>query len=421
MTTVSPSPIRSNPSPAPGRRVDLVVVDGEGHLLGRLPPFDVATPWWQDLEPIIDRHPELVVLRLLRVDGSGDQRHGGRVTYLVEAERAPVGLVGLGSGGDGHVSEEALAALLADHPLRMPWARPGGPASDLAWAQLHVRPTSPPRQVRSWNLSSVWALPTAEGTAWLKCVPPFFAHEAEAIRGLGPSDRLPRIIAAEGSRTLMAQMPGRDGYGAASDDYCAVIDALLELQSATLARPGRLADIIPSWSPTAMARSATEVLQERRAQVATGSGSETVALLDQLLAEWDERWRQVNECGLPDVVFHGDLHPGNARIGVVPPVIFDWGDCGWGHPLLDLGVVSAYHPDPALVAVTLGHWLEGWRRLVPGSDPDQAWVLLHPVSVLRSALVFQNFVDNIEPSERVFHDADVPEALARTAARLVKG
>jgi hypothetical protein len=73
------------------------------------------------------------------------------------------------------------------------------------------------------------------------------------------------------------------------------------------------------------------------------------------------------------------------------------------------------------VAVTLEHWLDGWRRLVPGSDPKRAWALLRPVAVLRSALVFQNFVDNIEPSERVFHDADVPEALARAAATLAEG
>ena len=299
--------------------------------------------------------------------------------------------------------------------------RQGSVATGTVYEMLVRVAARAPHQIRSWNLSSIWALPTAEGTAWLKCVPAFFGHEAEAIRGLGPSDRLPRVIAAEGSRTLMEQMPGRDGYGAGTDDYRSVIDALLELQSAVVARPGGLIDVIPHWSPAAMARSAIRVLAERRHQVARASGPQAVAALEGLLTGWDQRWEEVDGCGLPDVVFHGDLHPGNARIGIALPVIFDWGDCGWGHPLLDLGVVSAYHHDAALVSSTLEHWLEGWRRLVPGSDPVRAWACLRPVSVLRSALVFQNFVDNIEPSERVFHDADVPEALARTAAALDGG
>ena len=416
MPTVSDSPTVSNPAPATGRRVELVVVDGGGHLLGRMPSFDVDTPWWQDLEPIVERHPDLIVLRLLRADAGG-QRNGGRVSYLVEADHTPAGLIAP-AGGNDHLTDEALAGLLADHPLRMPWGRPGGPASDLAWAEGHVRTTGRPRQIRSWNLSSIWALPTSDGTAWLKCVPPFFAHEADAIRGLGPSDRLPRVIAAEGSRMLMAEMPGQDGYGAGVSAYTAVIDALLELQSALDGRRGGPALAVPRWSPEAMARSAAEVLEHRRHQVALRSGPGAVTALEALLAGWEARWQQIEDCGLPDVVFHGDLHPGNSRIGVDPPVIFDWGDCGWGHPLLDLSVVSAYRDDPVLVARTLDHWLDGWRRLRPDSDPRRAWDLLRPVALLRSALVFQNFVDNIEPSERVFHDADVPAALARAAASL---
>jgi len=35
----------------------------------------------------------------------------------------------------------------------------------------------------------VWQLPTAQGSVWLKVVPPFFAHEGRVISQLDPAVR----------------------------------------------------------------------------------------------------------------------------------------------------------------------------------------------------------------------------------------
>lgn len=132
---------------AEGRSVTIVVCDDSGSLLGSLRPFDVATPWWQDLEPIRCRFPMLTVLRLLHGTPGDGGAFGGQVTYL--AESGP-GLTCLSAG---------LAidpAALADHPLRMPWARPGGPAADIDWAYT-------PRQQPGWKLQSP-PCSTAPGT-----------------------------------------------------------------------------------------------------------------------------------------------------------------------------------------------------------------------------------------------------------------
>jgi len=111
---------------AEGRSVTIVVCDDSGSLLGSLGPFEVATPWWQDLEPIRCRFPMLTVLRLLHGTPEDGGAFGGQVTYL--AESGP-GLTC--SPGRLPVNPAALA----DHPLRMPWARPGGPAADLDWGR----------------------------------------------------------------------------------------------------------------------------------------------------------------------------------------------------------------------------------------------------------------------------------------------
>ena len=58
-----------------------------GAVLGSLPPFEAATPWWQDIGPVVDGARErfgvdVTVLRLLRADRPHPA--GGAVTYLAE-------------------------------------------------------------------------------------------------------------------------------------------------------------------------------------------------------------------------------------------------------------------------------------------------------------------------------------------------
>jgi len=157
-------------APIPPRFARLVLITPDGVVVGALPPFPVETPWWQEVEPVVTaaraHHGiEVTVLRLLETELQVPQ--GGTVTYLAEVAH--------------QVTAEAWHGTLDEQPLRMAWARPGGPAADVAWAvsqlaQRGMRLNGPAEQVRSWNLSSLWRLPVEDQTAWLKCVPPFFAH-----------------------------------------------------------------------------------------------------------------------------------------------------------------------------------------------------------------------------------------------------
>ena len=131
------------------RTAELVLVTPNGRPVGRLPAVPVATPWWQDVEPVVravhDHHGvDVTILRLLNAEL--EQPHGGRVTYLGEVTEP--------------VSAQPWTGVLDDHPRRHAFARPGGPAADLSWARAMLaerglRPTVPPTQVRTWNLSSL--------------------------------------------------------------------------------------------------------------------------------------------------------------------------------------------------------------------------------------------------------------------------
>ena len=171
------------PSPPP-RQVRLVLVSGDDPPLGVLPSFEVAIPWWPEMGPVVDGARERVRARrhgpaTARGRRSRRPRRRRHVPRRDRARR-PAGRPPLAP----------WTGRLDDHPRRMPWARPGGPAADLGWADGVLAAAGMPRvgaarQVRSWNLSSLWALPLADGTAaWLKAVPPFFAHEGAVLERL---------------------------------------------------------------------------------------------------------------------------------------------------------------------------------------------------------------------------------------------
>ena len=61
-------------------------------------------------------------------------------------------------------------------------------------------------------------------------------------------------------------------------------------------------------------------------------------------------------------------------------------------------------------------WADQWRRRIPGSDPERAASLIVPIAAARQALIYQGFLDRIEPSEHSYHRADPADWLARTAA-----
>ena len=257
----------------------------------------------------------------------------------------------------------------------------------------------------------MWSIPVREssgsvGQLWLKCVPGFFAHEAAILRRLS-GQAVPRLVAARGHRLLLAELPGRDRYDATEDEAKQIIECLVALQTWTVPRvPALLADGVPEARQETFIRELQDVVARRAPRD---------PVLHRLAGEAGARLARAEACGLPDVLVHADAHPGNARIGTSTPILFDWGDARIGNPVLDLAVLSR-QPGPAGQALA-AHWLRTWKQAVPGSHHERAWQLLGPQAALRLAVVYQHFLDNIEPAERVYHEQDVQPAL-QAAARL---
>ncbi|WP_194822771.1 phosphotransferase family protein [Micromonospora sp. S-DT3-3-22] len=381
------------------RTVRLVLVDAVGRTLGALPDFDVPVPWWQDAAAVVAGARaaygvEVTVLRLLA--GRRGRPPGGHVSYLAEVA-GPVRVPLL----------PAEAVQPAAHPLRAPYAQPGGPAASLAWAAAQLdrlgRPTNAWTQERTWNLSAVWRLDGPHGTAWLKQVPAFFRHEAAVLRLLADDPATPRLLAADDEgRMLLDHVPGEDRYGADPAERATIAARHHALQIRALPAVDRLvAAGVPDLRGPALARWLRATLAPHPAH--------------RQLADVGTRLDEVARCGLPDTLVHGDLHPGNVRADGRRHTVIDWGDAFVGHPAFDILRLTEQVPaGPA--AALVADWCARWRADVPGCRPERAVALLRPVAWLRMAAVYAMFLAGIEPSERVYHADDLPENLARASA-----
>ncbi|MDF1490260.1 phosphotransferase family protein [Tessaracoccus caeni] len=399
-----------------GRVVQLVLCT-EGQMLGALPPFPVEVPWWPEVGDIVDGARdrfglEIAVLRLIGCPT--DRRSGGEVTYLAEV-MAP-----------GDVPASVLRGLLpwtghpgdplAEHPLRQPWARPGGPAAALAWARERlteqgVEVIGSAEQRKSWNLSAIWRIPTSAGAVWLKCVPEFFAHEGAVIRAVGAS-LAPVLLAAEPGRILLADIAGEDHHDATGSILPPMIDLLVAEQAHWIGRDDELFALgLPDRRLPAVAPRIAEVAESYADKLTHSERHDLRRLVDQV----PERITELEACGIPNTLVHGDFHSGNVRGRPGSLVILDWGDSAVGHPLTDeLAFTRAL--GAADRAVAAAHFARAWQALLPGCDPSRAAELLQPVSALIGAVQYADFVDAIEPDEHVYHLADVPALLRQAVA-----
>ena len=391
----------------PPRFARLVLVSPAGAILGSLPAMPVPTPWWPDVQPVVrsfrDRYGFTVtILRLLEVERP--RPHGGVVTYLAQAPEP--------------VEAEAYEIELRPHPLRQRYAEPGGPAADLAWANsallaLGIRPSGPADQIRTWNLSSIWRIPTEGETVWLKSVPWFFAHEAPLMSALA-DQRVPVVLSHDRGRMLLREAPGEDLYDADLSELEDMVALLVGIQFSWRDRLDLLRSLgLPDWRGPALIPLIADVVSRTASQMAR----EDLRALDELVERLPQRFAEIASCGLPDTLVHGDFHAGNFRGRSRSLTLLDWGDSGVGHPLLDQPAFLERQPTGAIAAL-MEFWTRRWLALLPGSDPRRAAHLVAPIAAARQAVIYRRFLDNIEPSEHPYHRADPARWLRRTATIL---
>ncbi|MFF2660540.1 aminoglycoside phosphotransferase family protein [Kitasatospora sp. NPDC058032] len=389
-----------------------------GDYLGPVGPFEVGEPWWSSVGSVVERVSgevgvPVAVVRLVAVTG-GEGGRGGHPVYHVEALERP-------DGRAARPADAGTAALLGPAERRAGWATPQGLRAALDWAERALAAAGRPvtgraRQVRTWNLSGLFRLPTATGPVWLKAINPAFnAREAEAIALFGAADPalVPVVLAADPAegRVLLDEVPGEDCWGPSEAAVADVVPRLVAAQAA-LAADGRAAAAgLRDRTPRALAAAVPGLLDRLAAgsELTAGELAAARALAGRLPALVEE----LAACGLPETVVHGDFHPGNWRSDGGGPVVLDFADACLGHPVADALRPRAFVSGERWAQLA-GEWARAWRERVPGCAPERALELAPPLFHLGYALRYQEFLDHIEDSERPYHEGD-PAAEVRRA------
>ncbi|AUG81100.1 aminoglycoside phosphotransferase [Kitasatospora sp. MMS16-BH015] len=394
-------------------RTVTAVVTHEGDVLGEFGPFPVETRRWQDVGPVsraveAELGVPVLVLRLVSVEG-GAGGQDGHVTYQVEAVRRPAAALA------------PTARELGDPLHRADWATAEGLRDSLGWAERELaaagRPlTGPAEQIKTWNLSGIFRLPTAAGPAWLKHTPPFGACEAGVIELFGAVDPglVPGLLGADSElrRVLLDHVPGEDCWGLPENTMLPVIERWVTAQAALAATAEQAAQRagLPVRTPERLAEQASALLERE-----LGLTPEELAAARQLVDGLPALAEELTDCGLPTTVLHGDFHPGNWRSDGHGTVVVDFSDACIGHPAFD-GLRPAPFLSPERWAEVRDLWCAAWRKAAPGSDPERALALARPLMRIGYAVRYQEFLDNIEASERIYHEGD-PAAELRGALR----
>ena len=301
-----------NPDPPP-RRAAIALVTPDGTPIGRLPEVPVATRWWPDVQAVVQAVREaygleVVVLRML--DSELPRPHGGGVTYLAETGQ-PIARSPLAAEALAAVRRHARRAA-APPPLGDAW-RPG-PGPGLG----RGRPRRPADRARrrggaDAQLEPVEHLAAAARrghSAWLKVVPPFFAHEGDMLRRL-QSNAVPRLLGHDGDRVLLADVEGDDQYDAAEPE---------------LLRDGRRCWSTSRWRGSAASTTSLAIgLPDWRGRRTDGPHrGRRRSAFGELSPRTGARSRPsstacrpgsppIEACGIPDTLVHGDYRPGNVR------------------------------------------------------------------------------------------------------------
>jgi hypothetical protein len=394
-----------------GRTVSAVVTWGDAYL-GVIGPFPVSVPWWSEVEPVVAHLREVLgvpvlVLRLLLVQG-GEGGRDGHITYHVAALSRPA---------PGLLAERLVdqAVLTGPEDLRSPWARVAGIREVLSWAAEELgaagrRVTGPAVQRKTWNLAALFRLPTDKGPVWLKTTPRFAADEASVIAAFARVDPalVPPVIGAGPRRVLLGHLPGEDCWDASPQIITSAVQRLATAQAVLASQPA-------SFPPGLPDRRTPVIAGQIRALLDGQAGGELTAEEVTAARGLLSRFPLLDECGLPDTVVHGDFHPGNWRSDGRPPAIVDWADAHIGNPVLDGLRACDFLPArkrPAAAAA----WIDAWASRIPGCEPARALRIARTLAHLIYAVRYQEFLDGIEPSERIYHLGD-PAAAIRAALR----
>ena len=278
----------------------------------------------------------------------------------------------------------------------------------LRWIGSHVQASGPWVQVKSWGLSNVLRIPTADGAVYFKALsqastdpaalPFLFAHEPRFLQ-LASADRpgqVPAPIAIDEQRRWML-LPDLGTPLAASDDVELWIDAVrnhARLQLSYAADPSRLLSYSCADRRLAVLADELDRLLEPNKLTRRLDAGQRAKLPDRV-KQLHEAINELADIGVPETLLHGDLHPRNLAVRDGRVLAFDWTDAALSHPFLDLVTFvekqSPLSADPRVRDA----YLAEWEQYTTPPNLRRALTLAEQLGTLYQTITYLHLVDHV--------------------------
>ncbi len=289
---------------------------------------------------------------------------------------------------------------------RVPWARKGWFEEATKWIEKSLAtrgraPTGPVEQFRTWCLSCLLRVPTADGAVFFKATveSPLFVNEGWAMRGLARlfPQSVPRPLAVDKERRwmLLDDLGPELGWNSSLEvrELVHRLFALIQVSSSEHV-PELLAIGCVDRRPERLVRQARELIADDDALV--GLEESEVARLRALEPRLSALRRRLVSRGVPDALVHGDLHLSNVAQVNGRYLFYDWTDACVTHPFFDLIDVFR-EPDDAVRARLRDAYLSVWLDYEPMDRLLELWRDAEPLAMLHHAVSYRHIVANVEP------------------------
>jgi hypothetical protein len=309
-----------------------------------------------------------------------------------------------------HDWHERRGGLAAD-PLRPPWTLPGWfeRASDWIVTALDQAELAAPveiAQFRHWGISAVVRVDGGGSRYWFKAVSEHFRREAgvSAFLDHEAPGSVAAVIAVDTERGwLLLHDVGEQASHPDPHDVRQPYEQLMRLQQRFAGREPELVAAGCARRPLAsLTRDLAAVLDDP----IVGEWLDVPARRRRRLVEWlDDAVRGLDALRLPDVLVHGDFHPGNvAETGDGRRVLFDWSDAAIAKPFVDVVTWATWIPDDAAALDALWRtFAELWSDVVA----VDVWLSMRPtlegVSGAYHVVSYAGIVKSLDPFRRPEH------------------
>ncbi|TCC10268.1 phosphotransferase family protein [Kribbella soli] len=348
--------------------------------------------WFPDVE---------AVLQALR------DQHGIEAVVLTCLSNDPLTYLMLPSG-----EPPAGTRWVHDHPVSssdLPaWTRPEWYGEAPQWIAERLKATGPWSQVKSWGLSNVLRIPTADGDVYFKALsqastepdalPFLFANEPLFLQRAS-ADRpgaVPAPLAIDEQRAWML-LPDLGSPLEGESDVAVWIDAVrnhARLQRSYVTEPERLLEYGCADRRLAVLDAELDRLLEPNSLTAQLDPTELSGLPERA-KQLREAIVELAEIGVPETLLHGDLHPRNLAVRDGQVFAFDWTDAALAHPFLDwvtfVETRSPLSSDPRV----LDAYLNEWAEYAAPSELRRALTLAEELGTLYQTITYLHLVDHL--------------------------